>query len=126
MKTPVKVKAGKVELRAWLDETATAAKVVEILPITSSVDIWGEEIYFAISVKTGPENAQELVSLGDIAYWPEGHALCIFLGRTPLSRGNEIRPASAVNIIGKVEGDRKVFQQALAQLKAGEEITISR
>jgi len=47
--------------------------------------------------------------MGDLGYWPPGHAFCIFFGRTPVSRGNEIRPASAVNVFGKVEGDAKVF-----------------
>jgi len=122
----LEISAGGLKVAAWLNESATAARVAGILPITSSVNVWGEEVYFAIPVKTGPENAQEVVSIGDIAYWPDGPALCIFLGRTPASRGDEIRPASPVNVIGKVDGDRKVFQQVLAQFKTGEKITISK
>jgi len=122
----LEISAGVLKVAAWLNETATAAEVAGILPLTSSVNVWGEEVYFAIPVKTGPENAQDVVSIGDIAYWPDGPALCIFLGRTPVSRGDEIRPASPVNVIGKVDGDRKVFQQVLAQFKAGEKITISK
>jgi len=122
MKRKIKITVGKLELEAWLNETKTAAKVFEALPITSTVNTWGDEIYFTIPVDTGPEDAKELVSLGDIAYWPPGKAMCIFFGKTPISRGDEIRPASPVNIIGKVEGDYKL----LRKVKEGEEIIIRR
>jgi hypothetical protein len=122
MKRKIKITVGKLELEAWLNETKTAAKVFEALPITSTVNTWGDEIYFTIPVDTGPEDAKELVSLGDIAYWPPGKAMCIFFGKTPISRGDEIRPASPVNIIGKVEGDLKL----LKKVKEGEEIIIRR
>jgi hypothetical protein len=122
MKRKIKITVGKLELEAWLNETKTAARVFEALPITSTVNTWGDEIYFTIPVDTGPEDAKELVSLGDIAYWTPGKAMCIFFGKTPISRGDEIRPASPVNIIGKVEGDLKT----LRKVKEGEEITIRR
>jgi hypothetical protein len=122
MKRKIKITVGKLELEAWLNETKTAAKVFEALPITSSVNTWGDEIYFTIPVDAKPEDAQELVSLGDIAYWPPGKAMCIFFGKTPISKGDEIRPASPVNIIGKVEGDYKL----LRKVKEGEEIIIRR
>ena len=122
MKRKIKIIVGKLELEAWLNETKTAAKVFEALPITSTVNTWGDEIYFTIPVTADPEDAKELVSLGDIAYWPPGKAMCIFFGRTPISRGDEIRPASAVNIIGKIEGDLKT----LKKVKDGGEITILR
>ena len=122
MKRKIKITVGKLELEAWLNETKTAARVFEALPITSTVNTWGDEIYFTILVDTGPEDAKELVSLGDIAYWPPGKAMCIFFGKTPISRGDEIRPASPVNIIGKVEGDLKL----LKKVKEGEEIIIRR
>ena len=69
-----------------------------------------------------PEDGKEKVALGDIAYWPEGPALCIFLGKTPISRGNEIRPASAVNIIGKI----KDVNTLLKKVKDGDEITLKK
>jgi len=122
MKRKIKITVGKLELEAWLNETKTAAKVFEALPITSTVNTWGDEIYFTIPVDAKPEDAKELVSLGDIAYWPPGKAMCIFFGKTPISRGDEIRPASPVNIIGKVEGDLKL----LKKVKEGEEIIIRR
>ena len=120
MKRKIKIAVGKIELEAWLNETKTATKIFEALPITSTVNTWGDEIYFTIPVDAKPEDARELVGLGDIAYWPPGKAMCIFFGKTPISRGDEIRPASPVNIIGKVEGDPKL----LKKVKDGAEITI--
>jgi hypothetical protein len=120
MKRKIRVTVGKLELEAWLNETKTASKVFEALPITSTANTWGDEIYFTIPVTVGPEDAREVVSLGDIAYWPPGKAMCIFFGKTPVSKGDEIRPASAVNIIGKLEGDFK----SLKKVRDGEEITI--
>jgi hypothetical protein len=122
MKRKIKITVGKLELEGWLNETKTAAKVFEALSINSTVNTWGDEIYFTIPVDAKSEDAKELVSLGDIAYWPPGKAMCIFFGKTPISRGDEIRPASAVNIIGKVEGDYKL----LRKVKEGEEIIIRR
>ena len=122
MKRKIKIIAGKLELGAWLNETETASKVFQALPITSTVNTWGDEIYFTIPVDAKPEDAKELVSLGDIAYWPPGKAMCIFFGKTPISKGNEIKPASAVNIIGKVEGDLKLLQK----VRDGEAIIIQR
>jgi len=57
------------------------------------------------------KKARELVEVGDLGYWPSGNAFCIFFGPTPVSRGNEVRPASAVNVIGRVSGDARVFQK---------------
>jgi hypothetical protein len=120
MKRKIKITVGKIEMEAWLNETKTANKVFEALPITSTANTWGDEIYFTIPVTAVPENAKELVELGDIAYWPPGKAMCIFFGKTPVSKGDEIRPASAVNIIGKLESDYK----ALKKVRDGAEITI--
>jgi hypothetical protein len=120
MKRKIRIVVGKLELEAWLNETKTASKVFEALPITSTVNTWGDEIYFTIPVRAGPEDAQELVNLGDIGYWPPGKAMCLFFGKTPISRNDEIRPASPVNIIGKVEVDYR----SLKKVKDGEEITI--
>lgn len=101
-----------------LNDSKTAQLILEALPIEATVNLWGEEIYFSIPVKTGPEGgAREVVSSGELGYWPPGHAFCIFFGRTPASRGDEIRAASAVNIIGKVLGDPKVFRKVRGGVK---------
>ena len=96
---------------ASLDDSETAKKIWEALPIESRVNTWGDEIYFSIPVNVGLENAKEVVSEGDLGYWPPGNAFCIFFGLTPASQGDEIRPASPVNIFGKVIGDPKVFKK---------------
>lgn len=125
MSKHIKIKAGAIEAKARLNETDTAAKVLKTLPITAGVNIWGDEIYFAIPVSAELENGQETVSLGDIAYWPEGKALCIFFGRTPVSEGDEIRPISAVTVIGQIDGDRELMRGMLGRLKQGEEFTMT-
>ena len=122
MSREIKVEAGGVEVAGWLNETNTADKVWEALPITGSINLWGDEIYFAIPVDTEQENAKETVGLGDIAYWPPGKAMCIFLGKTPISKGDEIRPASPVNVIGGIEG----VETLLEKVRQDETITVRR
>ncbi len=112
MEKKIKIKAGSVEAEALLNDSATAKKIWDGLPLEARANTWGDEIYFAIPVKAPLEKtAQELVEVGDLGYWPSGNAFCIFFGPTPMSRGNEVRPASAVNVIGRVSGDARVFQQ---------------
>jgi hypothetical protein len=94
-----------------LNNTRTARAVLDALPITASANTWGDEIYFGIPVAADLEDGQEVVELGELGYWPPGHAFCIFFGRTPASQGDEVRPASAVTVIGKAEGDPTVFKQ---------------
>ncbi len=62
--------------------------------------------------------------MGDIAYWPRGQAMCIFLGRTPVSQGDEPRAVSPVNVIGQVEADGAA--RLLGAVKQGDSITIRR
>ncbi len=89
MNKDVKIVVGDIEADATLNDTRTAKLIFDNLPITSEANIWGDEIYFYVSLKTGIEDGKETVALGDIACWPEGPALCIFPGKTPISRGNE-------------------------------------
>ena len=100
----------------------TAEEIWNSLPIRARANTWGEEVYFPIPVYLELENSQEVVEVGDLGYWPPGHAFCIFVGRTPASRGDEVRPASAVNVFGKVTGDPKVFKK----VKDGDEIIIEK
>ena len=106
----IRIKAGEVEAVAELNDTKTADAIWNALPIKAQGNTWGDEIYFGIPVKMGPENGKEVVDLGDIACWPPGNAFCIFFGPTPASYGSEIRPASAVNVVGRVKGDPTVFK----------------
>jgi hypothetical protein len=96
---------------AELSNSKTSEAIWDALPIENTVNTWGEEIYFEIPVKSAlDENAKEVVEKGDLGYWPSGRAFCIFFGPTPASKGDEIRPASAVNIVGKVSGDVEAFK----------------
>jgi len=104
------IKAGQVEGRAELNDSATATAIWQALPIEGSANTWGEEIYFRIPVSQALEpGAREVVELGDLAYWPQGEAFCIFFGATPISDPGEIRPASAVNVVGQLSDDPKAF-----------------
>ena len=80
------------------------------LPIEGKANTWGDEIYFPIPVQVGAENQSEVVQMGDLAYWPPGEALCIFFGPTPASWDSEIRPASPVNVIGRIVDNPRLFK----------------
>lgn len=126
MEKKIKIIAGTVEADAVLNDSSTAQKIYEALPLEARANTWGDEIYFAIPVKTPLEKtAKDLVEVGDLGYWPSGNAFCIFFGPTPMSRGNEVRPASAVNVIGRVLGDAKAFKKvpsgAKVRIEAREE-----
>jgi hypothetical protein len=106
-----------VKMSAELNSSETAQKIWEALPITGSANTWGDEIYFSIPVKVGLENAKAVVLEGDLGYWPPGNAFCIFFGPTPASHGEEIRPASPVNVFGKIIGDPQVFKKVRSGAK---------
>jgi uncharacterized protein involved in tolerance to divalent cations len=121
-KTGIRITVGDIEVEGWLNVTDTAAKVLQALPLTSRVSLWGDELYFPVPVDKKLENGKETVSLGDIAYWPPGKAICIFLGRTPLSKGEEIRTLTPVEVIGRIE----LSQDLAGRLRQGEKITMTR
>jgi hypothetical protein len=113
MNKKIRITTGELKVEAELNDSKCAQSIWEGLPIEETTNLWGEEIYFAIPVKAELEqDAREVLSAGELGYWPPGHAFCIFFGPTPASRGNEIRAASAVNVIGKVLSDPKVFRKA--------------
>jgi hypothetical protein len=118
----IKITAGVVVDFAELNETATADAIWKALPMEAQANTWGDEIYFSIPVHLEEENAQEVVEKGDLGYWPPGKAFCIFFGRTPASRGDEIRPASPVNVLGQLEGDPTIFKK----VRSGEKVVLER
>ena len=107
---------------AELNGSATSDALWEALPLSARAQTWGDEIYFSIPVSADEDDAQETVELGAVGYWPPGNALCLFFGPTPASMGNEIRPASAVNVLGMINGD----PQALKSVPSGAEISVTR
>jgi hypothetical protein len=119
----IKITAGNISETAVLLDNSTADAIWDALPIEAPYNTWGEEIYFEIPVYLDlAEDARETVDLGDLGYWPSGHAFCIFFGPTPISSGNEIRPASAVNIFGQITGDATVF----TRVSSGTDIKIEK
>jgi len=123
MARTIKITAGRVEATAELHDTDTASALWDALPITARASTWGDEIYFGIPVHLDEENARATVAMGDLGYWPPGNALCIFFGPTQASRTpGEIRPASPVNVFGKVQGDATQFKQ----VRSGETVTVER
>lgn len=108
----IQITAGAVTAFAELNDSPTAQAIWDVLPVKSRTQTWGEEIYFTIQVTRGQDaEAREVVQIGELGYWSPGQAFCIFFGCTPASRGEEIRAASPVNIIGKIVGDARVFKQ---------------
>ena len=122
MSKEFKIVVGDIEAEAILNDSKTARLVYDALPITGEANLWGDEIYFEVNLEAEEEDGKETVAPGDIALWLAGPALCIFLGKTPVSRGNEIRPASTVNVIGKIRDISTLFRK----VKAGQEITFRR
>ncbi len=122
MANKIKITAGSVSMEAELNDSSTAHMIWDELPIEMHGNTWGDEIYFSIQVRAQEENAQAVVEEGDIAYWPPGTAFCIFFGPTPASRGGEIRPASPVNVVGKLLGDPKEFKK----VSNGEKVIIEK
>jgi len=118
----INIIAGEVSATAVLNDTKTAQAIWDGLPITARANTWGDEIYFSIPVKLETEKGQETVELGDLGYWSPGTAFCIFFGPTPMSRGDEIRPASPVIVFGHLEGDATIFRA----VPSGARVTIER
>jgi hypothetical protein len=118
----IRIIAGDVVAAAELNDTRTATAIWSALPIHARAQTWGDEIYFGIGIQAEAEASKEVVALGDLAYWPPGSAFCIFFGPTPMSQGNEIRPASPVTVVGRVAGDAAVFRT----VAAGAKVTLER
>lgn len=108
----ITITAGSVSLKAELVDNDTGNAIFDALPIKGHANVWGDEIYFGIPITLGSsDDARDEMGIGELAYWPPGHAFCIFYGRTPASIGNEPRAASAANPFGNIIGDATVFRQ---------------
>ena len=128
MKKKILVRITELEnITIELDDTGspkTCISFLESLPFSVTAHIWGEEIYTDESPITQPEeNAKGLVNLNDVAYWPNGKAICLFFGPTPIGKKGEIKPYSPVNIIGKIiTADKSVIKN----FKEGAKITFQK
>ena len=114
---------GTLTLDAELFDTPTAKAIAVVLPAASSALTWGEEVYFDVPVKVAREkDARTVVTPGEIAYWPDGPAIAIGFGRTPISKGDETRLASPCNVFAKALADVK----ALAAVRAGTKVRVTK
>jgi hypothetical protein len=107
MPTEIVIIAENMRLEGFLSDTPTGKALADALPFAGEANRWGDEIYFTVPhvVQDLDDTATVKVDVGDLAYWPTGKAFCIFFGLTPTSVPGEIRPASAVNLVGKISGD---------------------
>jgi uncharacterized protein len=113
---------GSLALEAELLDTPTAQAIMAALPISSSVLTWGEEVYFDVPVEVAREkDARAVITPGEIAYWPQGSAIAIGFGRTPISKGNETRLASPCNVFAKALSSVKV----LGKVRTGEKVEVT-
>jgi uncharacterized protein len=120
--TRIRFDFGLLSLDAALLDTPTASAITAALPITSSVLTWGEEVYFEVPVRTEREpGARAIVTPGEIAYWPDGPAIAIGFGRTPISKSGETRLAAPCNVFARATGDVK----ALSSVKAGTKVVVT-
>src|SRR5262249_27253178 len=119
--TRIRFDSGALTLDAELLDTPTARAIVAVLPISSAVLTWGEEVYFDVPVNVARESgARAVITPGEIAYWPAGPAIAIGFGRTPISKGDECRLASPCNIFAKALSDVK----ALGAVRAGTKVRV--
>ena len=114
------IKKYKIELQ--LNNSKTSKKLLKILPLKSTINKWGDEIYFSIPLKTGLEKGVEVVDVGTAAFWPPGNALCIFFGRTPASVGDKPQAASPVTVLGNVINKKSI--KDLKNIKDGDEVEV--
>jgi len=113
---------GTLILDAELLDTPTARAVAAALPISSAALTWGEEVYFEVPVEmTREADARAVVTPGEIAYWPEGPAIALGFGRTPISQGDETRLASPCNVFARALGSVKVF----AKVRSGAHVRVT-
>ena len=118
----MRVTAGGVSHVVTLLSNATARAIWNALPIEARGNRWGDEVYFSVPLDLTEDGAQEVVEVGDVAFWPHGSAVCIFWGPTPASTGDEPRAASPVNVFGHIDHGAADF----SAVKSGATIKLER
>ena len=109
----VSIEVGGVRLAAELDDSPTANAILAALPLGGTVHRWGDEVYFELPVHVDRAlDARAQMAVGELAFWPDGDAFCIFFGPTPVSVAGEPRAYSPVNPFGSVVGDATLLRAA--------------
>jgi len=123
MKTiTIHTKSKEITLNITPINNPTTQAIDKALPVEATAQTWGDEIYFDTGINAPSDGATTDVSVGDIAYWPQGQCLCIFFGKTPMSSSDKPVPASEVVIVGKVAN----FDiELLRTVKNGDRITVN-
>ena len=107
----IRIEVEGITLEAELNQSTTARKIFESLPLEGRANVWGDEIYFDIPLKLEPESdARVEVDIGDLGYWPVGAAFCIFFGPTPVSSDDRPKAYSPVNVFGRITGDATMLK----------------
>ena len=121
----IKIMVSDIALICRLRKNKTANEIIKLLPLKSSANTWGDEIYFEIpKINVNIEdNAKDIVKLGEIAFWIEGNSIAIGFGRTPISKLNEIRLVTRVNIWADAECPEQL--KLLSKIRDGHEIAIT-
>ena len=120
----INLKFSSYTINIKLRSNKTASAIKNILPFKSIVKTWGEEIYFEIPIEESLDlenDAKDIINIGEIAYWIEGKCIAIGYGKTPVSKGNEIKLAARTNIWG----DALLNIKKLNKIKDGDEIVVS-
>jgi hypothetical protein len=119
----LKITVSDLPIRAELLDTPTAAALYAAAPFDSVASTWGDEVYFGTPVSCAREaDARSVVEPGELAFWPDGDAIAIGFGCTPISRGDECRLAGPCNIWGRALDDVR----ALRTVPAGAAIRVER
>jgi len=108
----INIETGEIVFEAELNDSPTADKIYDLLPVTGNANVWGDEIYFTLPLHIEQAaDAKQDVEVGDLAFWPEGDAFCIFFGPTPASSNNMPRAYSPVNVFGRIREDAAMLKQ---------------
>ena len=118
----IRIEIEGLEFTIEINSTQLADLVWDKLPMEGSINLWGDEIYFQTDIEFEPNDLKQVVGIGDVAFWPPGKALCLFFGQTPMSTRDEIRPASGVDVFGKLLVEPKL----LKVVKPGQSINLAK
>tara|TARA_B100000029_G_scaffold486953_1_gene541862 strand:- start:6311 stop:6628 length:318 start_codon:yes stop_codon:yes gene_type:complete len=96
-------------------------KLPESLPVKAQADLSGKEVYFSVPISVSAEATAKTVGKPrEICFWPPENAIALCYSPTPLSNGNECRPASKANLFEQLNEP-----QAVASKRACDPILVS-